>query len=154
MSSELPPSPTGQWVAQQARNLLMEPDDRAQRFKFLIRDRDAKFTHGFDPVFTGGHPDGEDPNAGAACQRLRRTLPWHDRRECLDRVLIVGRRHLQTVLAAYVMHYNAHRPHRSLGQRPPDPRARSIDDLASSPLGAVRRRRILGGLINEYEQAA
>jgi putative transposase len=90
------------------------------------------------------------PRANAYAERFVGTI----RRECLDRMLIVGRRHLQTVLAAYVMHYNAHRPHRSLCQRPSEPRARPVDSPAGSPVGEVRRRRILGGLINEYEQAA
>ena len=148
-------SPTGQWVAQQARNLLMELDDREQRFRFLVRDRDAKFTLVFDSVFAavGIHvvkTPVQAPRANAYAERFVGTV----RRECLDRMLIVGRRHLQIVLARYVAHYNAHRPHRSLGQRPPDPRLRPVDGVASLPLGEVRRRRILGGLIDEYEQAA
>jgi transposase InsO family protein len=148
-------SPTGQWVAQQARNLLMELDDRAHRFRFLIRDRDAKFTLVFDAVFAAVGTQVvktpiQAPRANAYAERFVATV----RRECLDRILIVGRGHLQAVLAAYVAHYNAHRPHRSFGQRPPDPRPTSVDGAANSPLGNVRRRRILGGLINEYEQAA
>jgi putative transposase len=148
-------SPTGQWVAQQARNLLMELDDREQRFRFLVRDRDAKFTLVFDSVFAAVgiqvvKTPVQAPRANAYAGRFVGTV----RRECLDRMLIVGRRHLQIVLARYVAHYNAHRPHRSLGQRPPDPRLRPVDGVASLPLGEVRRRRILGGLINEYEQAA
>jgi putative transposase len=148
-------SPTGQWVAQQARNLLMELDDRAHWFQFLIRDRDAKFTRVFDAVFASigiqvVKTPVQAPRANAYAERFVGTI----RRECLDRMLVVGRRHLQTVLATYVAHYNAHRPHRSLGQRPPDPRPRPVDGAADSSVVEVRRRRLLGGLINEYEQAA
>jgi len=148
-------SPTGQWVAQQARNLLMELDDGAQRFRFPIRDRDAKFTRVFDGVFAAVgiqvvKTPVQAPRANAYAERFVGTV----RRECLDRILIVGRRHLQIVLATYVAHHNAHRPHRSLGQRPPDPRPLPVDGLVSPSPREIRRRRILGGLINEYEQAA
>jgi len=145
-------NPTGQWVAQQARNLLMELDDRVERFGFLVRDRDAKFTRVFDAVFAAVgirvvKTPVQAPRANAYAERFVGTV----RRECLDRMLICGRRHLQSVLATYVAHYNAHR---SLGQRPPDPRARPVASAASPPLGRIRRQRILGGLINEYEQVA
>jgi putative transposase len=148
-------SPTGQWVAQQARNLLMELDDRAHRFRFLIRDRDAKFTLAFDAVFAAVgiqvvKTPIQAPRANAYAERFVGTV----RRECLDRILIVGRCHLQAVLAAYVVHYNAHRPHRSLGQQPPIRVLHRSMVPPTRPWGNVRRRRILGGLINEYEQAA
>jgi putative transposase len=148
-------NPTGQWVAQQARNLRMDLDDRVERFGFLVRDRDAKFTRVFDAVFAAVgirvvKTPVQAPRANAYAERWVGTV----RRECLDRMLICGRRHLQSVLATYVAHYNAHRPHRSLGQRPPDPRARPVASAASPPFGKVRRQRILGGLINEYEQVA
>jgi hypothetical protein len=72
------------------------------------------------------------------------------RRECLDRILITSERHLAVVLDQYTAHYNGHRPHRSLGQRPPAPRSQ----IANQPAANVQRRPILGGLINEYGQAA
>jgi putative transposase len=151
-------NPDGQWVAQQARNLLMTLDDEKVRPRFLIRDRDSKFTRDFDEVFRSNGirvikaPVGA-PKARAHAERGIGTV----RRECLDRVLIVGRRHLQHVLATYVTHYNEHRPHRALQQRSPlhtspageeQPAAQAID------LQRVRRRDVLGGLIHEYELAA
>jgi putative transposase len=143
--------PSGAWVAQQARNLLMSLDQRADGLRFLLRDRDAKFTAAFDTVFTAADIDvlrtpPQAPRANAFAERWVGTV----RRECTDRMLIVGERHLSSVLTEYTAHYNGHRPHRSLGQQPPDP-APHVVDLAAA---RVQRRPILGGLINEYTQAA
>jgi putative transposase len=107
--------PTGAWVTQQARNLLMDLGERAERFRFLIRDRDSKFTTAFDTVFTGAdiriiRTPIQAPRANAIAERFIGTL----RRECLDHLLITGPRHLDVVLQEYLAHYNAHRPHRSL----------------------------------------
>jgi putative transposase len=112
--------PTGAWVTQQARNLLMDLGDQAHRFRFLIRDRDSKFTAAFDAVFASVdiriiRTPVRAPRANAIAERLIGTL----RRECLDHLLIIGQRHLATVLQEYIEHYNTHRPHRSLHQRPP-----------------------------------
>jgi putative transposase len=147
--------PISEWVTQQARNLSMELADRLIAVKFLVRDRDTKFKASFDAVFAG---DGirvirspiRAPRANAICERVIGTL----RRECLDRVLILGRRHLEAVLAEYVDHYNSHRPHRSLGQRPPsrsDTTPAVIDDI---DFGRLQRTDCLGGLIHEYRIAA
>jgi transposase InsO family protein len=143
--------PTGAWVAQQSRNLLIDLDQRADSLRFLLHDRDAKVTAAFDTVFTAAgitviKTPPRSPRANAFAERWVGTV----RRERADRILIVGERHLTAVLAAYTMHYNQHRPHRSLGQRPPAPRS-GVTDLA---IDNVRRRPILGGLINEYSQAA
>ncbi len=99
-------NPKGAWVAQQARNLLMTVDDRRQPLRFLIHDRDAKFSGGFDHVFqTEGiaviRAPVQAPNANAYAERFVRTV----RAECLDWVLIIGRRHLETVLRIYTAHY-------------------------------------------------
>ena len=112
--------PTGSWVVQQASNLTMALDDRAQPVKFLIRDRDTKFTSSFDEVFRAEgiriiRTPVRAPRANAFAERFVGTV----RRECLDRMLILGRRHLEHVLAEYVVHYNGHRPHRVLGQLAP-----------------------------------
>ena len=145
-------NPTGAWVAQQARNLLMDLADRTERFKFLIRDRDAKFAATFDAIFTSEGirivrtPVGA-PRANAFAERWVGTV----RRELLDRMLILGPRHLQMALEIYVAHYNEYRPHRSLGQAAP---------LGAVPLPAaaasvrVVRRDRLSGLIHEYAQVA
>jgi transposase InsO family protein len=86
------------------------------------------------------------PRANAFAERWVGTV----RQECTDRMLIVGERHLAAILAKYTAHYNSHRPHRSLGQQPPNPTS-GVTDLTAA---RVRRRPILGGLINEYSQAA
>jgi transposase InsO family protein len=142
--------PTDAWVAQQARNLLMSLDQRADGLRFLLRDRDTKFTMAFDTVFTAAGIDvlrtpPQAPRANAYAERWVGTV----RRECTDRMLIVGERHLSSVLTGYTTHYNGHRPHRSLGQRPPSQPPQVVDLNAAR----VQRRPILGGLINEYSQA-
>jgi putative transposase len=150
-------NPDGGWVTQQARNLLMELDDDG-RPRVLIRDRDSKFTREFDEVFRSEgirviKAPVRAPKARAHAERWVGTV----RRECLDRLLILGRRHLHRVLAAYVAHYNEHRPHRSLKQRAPlaTPMVSDEQPLAEViELDRVRRRDLLGGLIHEYELAA
>jgi putative transposase len=143
--------PTDVWVTQQARNLLMDLGDRADRFRFLIRDRDSKFTAAFDAVFTGVdiriiRTPTRAPRANAIAERFIGTR----RRECLDHVLITGRRHLAAVLSEYVQHFNTHRPHRSLHQRPP---AGDTQPRSEAAIRVLRRDR-LGGLLHEYTQVA
>ena len=146
-------NPDGGWVTQQARNLLMQLDDEDVRPRFLVRDRDSKFTRDFDEVFRSEgirviKAPVRAPKARAHAERWVGSL----RRECLDRLLILGRRHLQHVLVAHVRHFNEHRPHRALEQRPPlgdeQPLAEAID------IHRLRRRDLLGGLIHEYQRAA
>jgi putative transposase len=135
-------NPDGRWVSQQARNLSMRLD-QGIRPRYLVRDRDSKFRRDFDEVFRSEpirviKAPARAPKARAHAERWIGTA----RRECLDRLLILGRRHLQHVLASYVLHYNEHRPHRSLQQRPPrtdPPRdAQPIANLVD--LDRVRRR--------------
>ena len=147
--------PDGAWTVQQARNLLMDLGERAARFKCLVRDRAGQFTDTFDAVLAAAGIEvvkipPHSPRANAYAERWVRTA----RAEVTDRMLIAGPRHLRAVLDEYAAHYNQHRPHRSRNLRPPDcdeitPAV--ITDLATA---RIRRRRVLGGLINEYEWAA
>jgi len=142
-------NPDGAWVTQQARNLLMEFGEQ-QRFRFLIHDRDSKFSHAFDEVFRSEgmrviRTPIQAPNANAYAERWVRTV----RADCLDRILILGRRHLEHVLRVYRRHYNRHRPHRALRLLPPDGR----DPTPLIAPADLRRRDLLGGLIHEYEAA-
>ena len=112
--------PSGAWTAQQARNLFRDLGERASCFKFLLRDRDSKFTAAFDEVFAGNgmrviKTPVQSPRANSFATRFVGTL----RRECLDHLLILGRQHLRKVLAEFARHYNGHRPHQALHQRPP-----------------------------------
>jgi putative transposase len=109
--------PSGAWVAQHARNFLMDLGDRAAQFTFLIRDRDSKFTSVFDAVFASEgmrilRTPVRAPRANAIAERWIETA----RRELLDRLLIINRRHLTAVLAEYVAHFNDHHPHRALNR--------------------------------------
>ena len=147
--------PTGAWVVQQARNLSLVLADRAHPIKFLIRDRDAKFTSSFDEVFRSERiriirTPIRAPRANAFAERFVGTV----RRECLDRMLIFGRRHLEQVLAEYVAHYNGHRPHRSLDQQAPLPVETGPASIGDPELARLRRTDKLGGLIHEYKLAA
>jgi putative transposase len=141
--------PTGAWLTHQARNLLMDLDDAGRRgFRFLIRDRDTKFTAAFDTVFTATdvriiRTPVQAPRANAIAERFVGTI----RRELLDRVLIINPRHATAVLREYERHYNNHRPHRTLGQPAP---LRPLPHRTRTEIHNVRRRDRLGGLIHEY----
>jgi putative transposase len=144
-------NPTGSWTAQQARNLLMDLGERAGRFKFLIRDRDSKFTAVFDDVFADNgvriiKTPVRSPRANSFAERYVGTL----RRECLDHLLIHGERHLRTVLAEFESHYNHHRPHRSRSLHPPVRNPGEATDMTAR----INRRTTVSGLINEYHRAA
>ena len=149
--------PTGEWTAQQARNLALSLDERFEDIKFLIRDRGSSFTRSFDAVFeaTGARilrSAVQTPRMNAICERLAGTL----RREILDRVLILGEQHLRAVLTEYQAHYNTGRPHQGIAQRVPDddrapPRATVTTEVDAQQ---IRRKPVLSGLINEYTHAA
>ncbi len=149
-------NPDTSWMTQQARNLLMDLDDRSQRPRFLIHDRDTKFSRAFDTIFRAQcitiiRTPIQAPNANAYAERWVGSA----RRECLDRLLILGRRQLEHVLRVYIRHFNEHRPHRALDLRAPDG-GRGPDPPPTATLCTqhVRRRDLLGGLLHEYEAAA
>jgi putative transposase len=146
-------NPDGAWVVQQARNLTMTLAEQKQRHRILIRDRDSKFTAAFDEVFRSeGLKVIKAPIAAPRAKAHAERWVGSARRECLDRILIVSRRQLETVLCEYVAYYNTHRPHRSLDQQPPFAKTALIP--AADHEWRIRRRDRLGGLLHEYELAA
>jgi putative transposase len=144
-------NPDGPWTTQQIRNLLIDLGDRAAGFRFLVRDRAGQFTASFDAILASTGIQAvkvppRSPRANAHAERFVLTA----RTEVTDRMLIFGERHLRSVLAEYARHYNGRRPHRSRELRPPRP-DHPVADLSQQ---RIRRRSVLGGLINEYERAA
>ena len=136
-------SPTGPWVTQQARNLLMDPGDPASTLKFLIRDREAKFTAAFDAVFAAIgvriiKAPVQAPRANAIAERWMGSA----RRDCPDRMLITGERHLRLALGEYADHDNTHRPHRTLKQYPPAESCGSVPSASARwpPGGPASKR--------------
>ena len=148
-------NPICKWVTQQARNLSSELVERAVAVRFLIRDRDAKFTASFDEVFRSEgvrviRAPVRAPRANAFAERFVGTI----RRECLDRMLVFNRRQLEAVLSEFVDHYNGHRPHRSLEQASPLSASQPLASIPTPGPTQLRRSDRLGGLIHEYEMAA
>ena len=138
-------TPTSVWLTQQARQMIWSLADRQPSIRFLIHDRDTKFSRAFDTVFAA---EGinilltpvQAPNANAFAERWIRSV----RHECLDRILIVNESHLRRVLTTYVSHYNAARPHQGLAQQAP------LIYPTSPGTGPILRRDLLGGIIHEY----
>src|ERR671917_2216337 len=147
--------PTGPWTTQAARNLLMDLGNRATTLTFLLRDRDSRFTRGFDAVFAAegirilASPP-RAPRANAICERMIGTL----HRELLDRILIVNERHLRRILTVYLHHFNTARPHRTLGQLAPAQAETQPPPVINLANHQIRRRPILSGLTSEYQIAA
>lgn len=143
--------PDSAWVTQQARNHAIE--ERLSGVRFLVRDRDAKFSGHFDAVLRAEgvrviRTPVRTPRANAFAERFVRTV----RRECLDHVLIHGPRHLEQVLGVYVAHYVDERPHRGLGLAVPA--GDGVPEVQGTTNAPVERRDVLGGLIHEYRRAA
>jgi putative transposase len=145
-------NPNGRWVTQQARNLVMTLADGERPVRFLVRDRDSKFMRDSDEVFRSEEirvirTPVRAPRAKAHAERWVGSL----RRECLDRVLIIGRRQFEQVVRTYISHHNEHRPHRSLEQLPPLAKPPPAEQPPPNQIG---RRDRLGGLIHEYHAIA
>jgi putative transposase len=147
--------PTQDWTTQQARNLTTDTSARLSALRFLLRDRDTKYSAAFDAVFPAEDMDiltsaPQTPKMNAHCERIIRTL----RSEVCDHVLILNEAHARKVLAEYQRHYNnRHRPHQTREQRPPE-RHQQPDQADEANAGALLRTRVLNGLINEYRYAA
>jgi putative transposase len=129
----------------------MDLGDHAAGFRFLVRDRAGQFTESFDAVLAGAGIEAvkippRSPRANAYAERFVLTV----RTELTDRMLIFGERHLRLILAEYEAHYNGRRPHRGRQLRPPRP-DHPVADLSQE---RIKRRPVLGGLLNEYERAA
>jgi len=147
--------PNGAWTVQQARNLLMDLGERATRFRFLVRDRAGQFTESFDAALASAGIEAvkippRSPRANAYAERWVRTA----RAEVTDRMLITGPRHLRVILDEYAAHYNRHRPHRARNLRPPDSDDITMAAISDLAVAGIWRRRVLGGLINEYQWVA
>ncbi|MGW9022704.1 integrase core domain-containing protein [Streptomyces sp. NPDC055722] len=146
--------PTAQWATQQARNLAADLGARVESLRFVLRDRDGKYTRSFDAVFEAEEMEvllsaPQAPRMNAHCERVIGTI----RREALDHVLIMNEAHARQVLAEYQHHYNRHRPHRARDQRPPE--AQDQPAVRHGPhTQRLLRTRVLGGVINEYRYAA
>ncbi|WP_158854447.1 integrase core domain-containing protein [Saccharothrix deserti] len=144
-------NPDGPWTTQQARNLLMDLGNRADDFRFLIRDRAGQFTTSFDTVLADAGTQvvkipPRCPRVNCYAERFVGTI----RREATDRLLIINEHHLRSVLQRYASHYNHRRPHQARQLRPPRPE----HPIAEPGCTSIRRRPVLGGMINEYEPAA
>lgn len=143
--------PTATWTAQLARNLLADLGDRATGFRFLLSDRDTRYTQAFDAVFTAENISivksaPQTPRMNAHAERFIRTA----RAECTDRLLAYNEQHLRHVLAQYARHYNSGRPHRAQQLRAPA----DNPDVIPSPAERIRRHDTLDRLIHEYRNAA
>ena len=144
--------PTGEWTAQQARNLMMDLGEQADRVKFMIRDRGSNFTAAFDAILADAGIrtvlcNVRTPRMNAITER------WIGgcRRELLDRTLVWNEAHLRQILRQYETHHNQHRPHRSLhGAAPLKPLPEPVD----LDLYRVRKHAHVDGMINEYRLVA
>lgn len=152
--------PTSEWVTQQARKLMEDlrgigdtqdsrDGDLPTPIRFLIHDRDTRFTSSFDVVFNSEGVESmltpyRCPKANAFAERWVRTV----REECLDRVLIISQAHLRRVLQEYIRYYNHRRPHQGIDQQIPIPR--SLRQEGTVKRRDISRKEVLGGIIHDY----
>jgi hypothetical protein len=141
-------NPNGQWVAQQARQYIWAIEEREEMFRCLIHDNDKKLTDAFDDVFQSKqihviHTPIEVPNANSFAERWVLSA----RSECLDHMLVLNETHLLRVLQTYIDYYNKRRPHQRLEQQSPIPYPETRNT------GAVKQRKLLGGILNDYFRA-
>jgi putative transposase len=144
-------NPDGPQAVQQIRNLLMNLGDLAADFRFLVRDRAGQFSASSDAVLADAGIEAikippEPPRRNPYAQRFVLTA----RTEITDRMLIFGERHLRAVMAEYARRYNGRRPHQAFQLQPPRP-DHPVADLSQE---RIKRRPVLGGLLNEYERVA
>jgi transposase InsO family protein len=137
-------NPNEIWISQQSRHLLWELQDQDRPLCFLIHDNDTKFSNAFDAVFESEgirviNTPFRASNANAFTERWIRTV----REECLEHILILGTNHLKRVLIEYSNYYNSYRPHQGIEQKTP-----MLPQFPSE--GIIHRRKILGGIINDY----
>jgi putative transposase len=142
--------PIKAWITQQARQMVWQLEDRETPMRFLIHDRDTKFTQSFDTVFRSGklkiiRTPYRAPNANAFAERWVRTV----REECLDKLIIINQQHLRQVMLEYISYYNTARPHQGIEQAIPTPRDMQVVDS-----GPVVCHDVLGGIIHDYQRAA
>ena len=144
--------PTGEWTAQQVRNLIMDLGEQAHQVKFMIRDRGSNYTAAFDAVLAGAGIrtvlcNVRTPRMNAIAER------WIGgcRRELLDRTLIWNQAHLRRILCQYETHHNQHRPHRSLNSAAP---LKPLPEPVDLERYHVRRHARISGMINEYRLVA
>ncbi len=144
--------PTGEWTAQQARNLVMDLGEQGQRVQFMIRDRGSNYTTASDVVLTdAGDPDRALQRAGARMNAIAERWTGGCRGELLDRTLIWNQDHLRQILRQYETHHNQHRPHRSLDAAAP---LKSLPQPVVLEQYRVRRRTRVSGTIHEYRLVA
>ncbi|MGW9030378.1 integrase core domain-containing protein [Streptomyces sp. NPDC055722] len=147
---------TTDWIVQLGRNLLIDLKNAGSKARFLIRDRDAKFTAAFDALLAG---DGLKVVTTAIHIPRMNSLTDHwiqtCRHELLDRTLIWNQSHLLHALREFENFYNRQRPHRARGQAAPlRPLPRPINEPAQIRHLEVRRRDRFGRTVHEYQQAA
>ena len=149
------PNPSAPWVTQQARQLTWTLAERPESFRFLIRDRDQKFTDSFDEVFRSNgleiiRTPFRAPQANGVAERFVRSV----RSECLDWLLILNDQPLERVLDVFEEHYNGHRPHRALALTPPRRTRPPVAPTTEWGEPGVQRRDRLGCVVHVYVQAA